>query len=245
AVAKSNPNVIYAGTGEATNSFLSYYGRGVLKSTDGGTTWSLMGNSVFDRHTISQIAVDPTNANNLYVAVGGGGVNGVGGNTGVWKSTDGGGTWVNTTTSISSGAQFSDVEMDPTNPQRLFCAVNSGSLSGVYQTTNGATSWTLVAGGLPSGSSVGNPRVAISASNPQVVYASFDNPSNSNAAGIWKSTDGGATWAQPGTVPNYMGGQGWYDTTLIVDPTNSNIAYAGGQTSFIQTTDGGAHWTDI
>jgi len=102
-----------------------------------------------------------------------------------------------------------------------------------------------VAGGLPSGSSVGNPRVAISPSNPQVVYASFDNPSNSNAAGIWKSADGGATWSQPGTVPNYMGGQGWYDTTLIVDPTNSNIAYAGGQTSFIQTTDGGAHWTDI
>ena len=90
AVAKSNPDVIYAGTGEATNSGLSFYGRGVLKSTDGGTSWTLTGNSVFNRKTISQIAVDPTNGNVLYVAVGGGGVNGVGGNVGIFKSIDGG-----------------------------------------------------------------------------------------------------------------------------------------------------------
>jgi len=64
AVAPSAPNTIYAGTGDATASTQSFYGRGVLKSTDGGATWTLLGNSLFNRQTISQVAVDPTNANN-------------------------------------------------------------------------------------------------------------------------------------------------------------------------------------
>ena len=129
AIAPSNPSVIYAGTGEATNSLLSYYGRGVLKSIDAGATWTLVGSSQFDRRAISRIVVDPTDANIVYVAVGGSGVNGTGGNTGIWKSTDGGTTWTNTTTSISSSQPYSDVGIDVNNPSTLYCAVgNTGGM---------------------------------------------------------------------------------------------------------------------
>src|SRR5207248_6387949 len=109
AVAASDASTIYAGTGEATNSGLSFYGRGVLKSTDSGATWTLLGNAQFDRRTISDIVVSPYDPNTVYVAVAGGGVNGVGGGTGIWKSTDGGMTWANTTTSISATDTYSDV----------------------------------------------------------------------------------------------------------------------------------------
>ena len=74
ALAPSDPDVIYAGTGEATNSVLSFTGHGVLKSSDAGNTWTLLGADVFDRRTISQIVVSPDDPNTVYVAVGGSGV---------------------------------------------------------------------------------------------------------------------------------------------------------------------------
>ena len=127
AVAASDPNTIYAGTGEANNSADSYYGEGVLKSTNGGASWTLENASgAFTRKTISAIAIDPTNANNVYVAVSDGGVNGVGGNTGIWKSTDGGATFTNTTTAIpnvTGNSEFSDVVINPANPNNLYCAI--------------------------------------------------------------------------------------------------------------------------
>src|SRR5216683_1764256 len=92
ALAPSDPNTIYAGTGEATNSGLSFYGRGVLKSTDAGASWTLLGNAQFDRKAMAQIVVSPTDPDTVYVAVGGGGVNGLSGGTGVWQSTNGGTT---------------------------------------------------------------------------------------------------------------------------------------------------------
>jgi photosystem II stability/assembly factor-like uncharacterized protein len=124
ALALSNPNVIYAGTGEANmgpSKVLEkrtniYYGRGILKSADGGDTWTLVGASQFDRRTISRIVVDPTDPDIVYVAVGAQAVNGVPGNTGIWKSSDGGATWTNTTEgSISTTAAFSDLAMSPSS----------------------------------------------------------------------------------------------------------------------------------
>lgn len=249
AVAPSNPNVVYAGTGEATSSGLSFYGRGVLKSTDAGASWTLTGNSVFNRKTISQIAVDPTNSSTLYVAVGGGGVNGLGGNVGVFKSTDGGGNWTNTTASIGANGGYSDVEIDPANPQHLFCSLyNASAANGVYVTNNGGTSWALVSGGLPGGSSLGNTKIAIAPTNPQVMYVSFTSPSTSGLLSMWSSTNGGANWTQLTSAPNYMGSQGWYDSALIVDRHNANVVYAAGQAggnSVIESTDGGQTWIDI
>jgi hypothetical protein len=181
AVAPSNPSVIYAGTGEANNSGDSFYGRGVLKSTDGGRSWRLdPGNAFmneFDRRTISRIVVNPTNPNDVYVAVAGPGVNGLSipGNTGIWHSTTGGGTWVNTTTAISTTAHYSDLVMDPTTtPVTLYTAVwdEAGPASGVYQTLPGG-GWSRLGGGMPAGPSVGRTALAISPNNPQILYAAI------------------------------------------------------------------------
>src|SRR5207302_3071677 len=147
------PSVIYAGTGEADNSGDSYYGRGILRSSDGGTTWTLVGNTQFDRKGITKIVIDPANTNIVYVAVANAFVNAVAGGNGIWKTTDGGQTWTNTTTNISTNDNYTDLVMHPTNDQILYMAVGtpgdgvsttSGSVNnGVYKTTNGGTTWSL------------------------------------------------------------------------------------------------------
>ena len=247
AVAPSAPNTIYAGTGDATASTQSFYGRGVLKSTDGGATWTLLGNSLFNRQTISQVAVDPTNANIIYVSLNNAGVNDISGIpvNGVYKSSDGGQTWTNTTASLSTLDRYSDIEIDPSNTQHLFAASYNGfTADGVYVSNNAGTSWSLVGGGLPSGPAIGVIKIAIAASNPQVVYTSFLT-SQSKLLGIWKSSDGGNTWMQLSGVPDYAAGNGFYADSLAVNPTNPNVVYAGGEDGLLQSVDGGAHWTDI
>jgi autotransporter-associated beta strand protein len=244
AVAPTNPNIIYAATGDATNSSTSYYGRGILKSTNGGASWVLLGNNVFNRKTFAQIVVDPTNPNIVYGAVAGGGTNGTSGGTGIWKTTDGGSTWTNTTSAISTTDRFTDVAIDSLNPQHLFCARSGGAgTTGIYVTFNGGASWSLV-GGLPSGPGLAQPRVSVSASNPQVIYASFPS-GNFHLLGIWRSGDGGVNWSQLPDVPDYLDGNAFYSTTLTVDPNAANTVYAGGVAGLLRSADGGQTWTNI
>jgi photosystem II stability/assembly factor-like uncharacterized protein len=203
ALAPSDPDVIYAGTGEATNSALSFTGHGVLKSTDAGASWTLLGADVFDRHTISQIVVAPDDPNTAYVAVGGGGTHGLAGNTGIWRSMDGGATWIDTTATISTTAAFSDVEIDPTQPETLYAAVGSfrgSSVNGVYKSTDGGNTWS-VAGNFPvdirdvlpntpdlGGNGWYGLPLAVDPSDPNTLYASAGgNP-------IVESNNGGVNW---------------------------------------------------
>jgi titin len=252
ALAPSSPTTIYAGTGEANNSGDSYYGRGVLKSADGGATWTLLGAPLFDRRTISKIVVHPTDPNTVYLAVSGGGVNGLGNNTGIWKSTDGGLTWIDTTTAISTFASFSDLVMDPSNSQILYAAVGSSGgdpTNSVYKTTNGGTSWAL-AGNIPTGTGDGRIALAIAKTNALEVFAAIASPFTGGLGEMMKSTNGGATWVRMTNTPNYMSNQGWYDTTLAVDPANASVVYAGGSSNgggpgMIESTDGGNSWTAI
>ncbi len=256
ALAPSSPSIIYYGTGEANNSGDSFYGRGILKSTDAGASWTLLGSSVFDRRSIAQIAIHPTDPNTLYVAVSqylntSGANNGLTGNRGIWKSTDGGANWTNTTTAISATLNFSDVVMDPTNPLILFCAVGErlgATANGVYKSVNGGTSW-AIAGNYPTADTTnGRIRIAIAPSNHLTIYSSIINSGTSALYKMMKSTDGGTTWTQLSSTPNFAGSQGWYDTTLIVDPSNANTVYAGGgagASTIVQSTNGGTSWNNI
>jgi hypothetical protein len=252
ALTPSDPNTIYAGTGEATNSVLSFTGHGVLKSTDGGATWALLGQDVFNRHTIAQIVVSPVDPDTVYVAVAGAGVNGVSGNGGVWKSTDGGLTWTDTTTAISTTEAFSDVEMDPTDPQTLYAAVGSfrgSAVNGVYKTTDGGATW-AVAGSFPTGLTEGRITIAIAPADPQMVYALVSASGQGGTTlgrltAVMKSTDGGTTWAALPNPPD-LGSNGWYGLPLAVDPSNVNTVYAAeGGDRIVESVDGGLTWFSI
>jgi hypothetical protein len=248
ALTPSNPNIVYAGTGEATNGGLSFYGRGVLKSTDGGATWTLLGNAQFNRRAISSIAVHPTDPNLVYVGVNDSPTNGLPGNAGVWRSTDGGINW----TQLAGGLPartVSDVIMDPNNPQILYAAVGvdfGATQNGVYKSINGGNTW-AVAGNFPTGamnSNIGRIRLAIARSNSQVLYASVANQSTGALLFVARTADAGATWTQLAGTPNYMGSLGWYAQALAVDPTNANIVYAGGL-NLVRSGDGGNNWVGI
>ncbi|HMP07119.1 MAG TPA: Ig-like domain-containing protein, partial [Lacipirellulaceae bacterium] len=258
AVARSNTNIIYAGTGEASNTDVAGYGRGILKSTDRGLTWQMLGTSVFDRKAISSIQVDPTNPNNVYVAVAESGLNSLTGGNGIWRSTDGGLNWTNTTASAIAGSaaqSFSDLAMDPTNPQILYAAIGTSSgsaLNGVYRTTNGGNTWTLVGPTLPSGASVGRVKIALAANDTQRLFVSFSSTAGAtfgSLAGFYRTDNAGGTWLNlTPTTPNYMQGGGHIASTLAVSPVNRDVVYAGGfggTNAIIQSTDGGLGWNQI
>jgi hypothetical protein len=297
ALAPSDPRVIYAGTGEANNSGDSFYGRGILKSTNAGTTWTLLPGfqddthpDVFDRRVVSRIVVDPSHPDIVYAAVAQGGsvlqggnvvqlpgaVNGLVGNAGVWKSTDGGQHWTNTTTAIpnqflaadgTSNEGFTDLVIDPSNANILYTAIgtlNGSAACGVYVTTTagdvpagGGSAW-AAAGNFPMGLNDGRISLAIAPSEPQTVYAAITNPGTPppNTAGAIQgtlrqmllTTNGGSTanWTPLVNTPEYMNSFGYYANALAVNPTDaSNVFAAGGVNGLIETTDGGATWTNI
>src|SRR5579884_819309 len=269
-----NSQILYAGTGEADNSGDSFYGVGILKSTDGGQTWTLLtGNdpvqgisNALNGEAVMKIVVDPTNDQTVYAALAGSSVNGLTGNTGIWKSIDGGNTWVNTTgfqTANDSPSttvdDFTDLVIDPNAPQTLFAAVGTagGSVfNGIYVTQNGGFTWHR-AGNFPIDSAnYGRISLAIAPAGQWTLYAGVANAakpnSNPTLRGIWKSSDNfdglNMQWTQLSNVPNYMGNQGDYDNVLAVDPNNANVVYAAGQAdsnSVLRSTDGGASWNDI
>jgi hypothetical protein len=260
AIAPTDHNTIYVGTGEPDNSVDSYYGRGVLKSTDGGSTWALFNDGgVFDRRTMSRVVVSPTDANTVYVAVYGGGVNGTSGTAGVFRSTNGGTSWTNLTAAITTSTGFSDFAIDPSNPNLAYAAVGSAfgaTANGVYTTTNlqaTTPTWTL-APNVDSGSANGRTLIAVSPSTPTTVYAEIDSSASPyNILAFYQSTDSGVTWTDrvagnanfPVTCPS---GQGWYDLGLIVDPSNPNtvvISGSSGSTRLERSTDGGATWNTM
>jgi len=196
AVAPSNPQIIYAGTGKANNSGDSLYGRGVLKSNDGGATWTeLQGNvgaNEFNLATISKIVIDPTNADTVYVAVSN---NYYGDLSGIWKSTDGGTTWVDTTTAptgegipIQSDA-FSDLVMDPTHPNTLYAAVGApkgSGMNGVFVTTDGGDNW-RPAGDFPGGP--GDGRIALAMSPfTDADPSSLHTPATTSSSAVTRDT---------------------------------------------------------
>ncbi|MFO0876873.1 MAG: S8 family serine peptidase, partial [Gemmataceae bacterium] len=248
AVSRTNPNIIYAGMGEGTNSGLSFAGQGLLKSTNAGQSWQTITNAnAFVRKAISQIAIS-SNPNTVYIAVSGG-VNGVGGGNGIYKTTNGGTSWTlmsGTIPNVNGTEQFSDVVVHPSNPNIVYCAIGSpggDAANGVYVSTDGGTNWS--AGNFPTGTANGNIKIALSRSNPTIVVASVAD-TNGDLRNIYQTTNSGANWAALSTQPgNFMNGIGWYANAVAISPTNPNIIYVGGLT-VLTTQDGGATaWTNI
>ncbi|MCL4832397.1 MAG: hypothetical protein KJZ86_08150 [Caldilineaceae bacterium] len=260
AIDPQNPNTIYAGTGEPSNSLDSYYGAGILKSTDGGATWTRMGVAAFNGLAIVRIVVHPGNPNILYAASSKSGQAGPETpSRGVFRSQDGGLTWEGLLTCANCfGA--SDFEMDNGNPNVLYTAFEG---HGVFKSSDGGNNWGKLANGLPDSQqvTVGRVILAISRSNSAVVYASYQIITDQyDGALVFMTSNGGNSWTQIGTGGyNFCGSQCWYSHTIEVDPSNANTLYAGGTANYsgnseadftirqvvIKTLDSGGSWLDM
>ncbi len=249
AIDPSDPKTIYAGTGEGNLSGDSFFGMGVLKSTDSGDTWSTLATQTFLGLAFNRIIVDPNNKNVLYASVargiaGGRSRNPLTGDPGIYKSTDAGVTW-NPSLRDGDPVFFDglDVEMDPTNSSKLFGSIRN---LGVYLTTDAGKSWSPVGGGLPT-TDILRVDIGIAPSDPNFVYVSAGSASSGDLNGIYKSTDAGKSWQQVNFPPRSAFGnicQCFYDNTIVVDPTDPKVVYFGG-VALYRSTDAGMSWIDI
>lgn len=228
AIQQSNPSVIWAGTGEGNPRNSLNGGYGIFKSLDGGKTWKSMGLEK-TRH-IHRVIIDPTNPNIVYV----GAIGSPWGEhkeRGVYKTTDGGKTWKQILfNNIKTGV--ADLVMDPTNPNKLIAAMwehkrdpwffkSGGKGSGLYITHDGGENWKKVTEkeGFPKGD-LGRIGVAISRSNPNVIYALVEAKKNA----LYKSEDGGFKWKKVSDKKG-IGNRPFYYSEIYVDPQNENKLY--------------------
>jgi photosystem II stability/assembly factor-like uncharacterized protein len=235
-------DTLYVGTGEGV--LRGYYGKGIFKSTDGGATWNLVGGPAFDNCHVTDLVIHPTAPSivlasvDAYMGNDGGSPLCVGG---VYRSSNGGATWARTYTSTETGGFFdaydfgvSDLAVDSSTPSRWYAAVSGDS---VYVSNDGGRTWAPASTGFPT-VDVGRIEMALAASAPQTLYAAvvnsasdqFSPGSSGELLGIWKSTDGAATWAQVATPTDVCGSnmQCAYDLTFSVDPADPERFYVGG-----------------
>ncbi|MEO0211592.1 MAG: hypothetical protein ABIN66_07030 [candidate division WOR-3 bacterium] len=231
-----NTNVIYYGMGEMHFSGDSKNGDGLYRSEDGGLTWTKIASVADAGDYISRVLVNPVNTNIIMVAR----------NGGIARSTDRGATW----TRVLSLSWVSDLAQAPDSPNMYFAGVND---YGVYVSRDTGLTWTALSGGLPGPSEpFYRVQLAISQSDPDIIYAVFTRSSNGGLYGLYKTTDRGSSWTKLENTPDYLYPQGWYDNCIIVDPSDPNIVYAGGVFPYgsnyhgiVRTTDGGLSWEDI
>jgi photosystem II stability/assembly factor-like uncharacterized protein len=248
AVAPSNPEIIYVGSGEADFRSDLTYGNGVYKSIDGGRTWKNIGLTA-SRH-ISRIAVDPKNPDAVFVAAMGSAY-GPGPERGLFRSTDGGTNWTKVLFRDENSAAI-DVTLDPDHPQTVWAALLHDqrppwsayppvtTTGAIFKSTDGGSVWTPVTGGgLPEGD-WGRVGLAIArGTHGQRIYALID----TKEGGLFKSDDGGQTWLRTGTDPRIRGRM-WYFGELYVDPKNPDTVYVP-NVSIYRSTDAGKTFTAI
>lgn len=251
AIDPNNPETIYAGTGEANSSSYSFLGDGIYKSTDGGETWNHSG--LEESAYIGRIIVDHENSNRVYVAACGD-LFSWGGERGIYRSVNGGEDWENVLF-VNDSTSGIDLVQHPENANVLYAAMwerrrglnyrNSfGDGSGIYKTTNGGNTWTELSSSLPTGSNVGRIGLTIAESNPDVLYAFYDMPSQQ--VRVYKTTDGGQSWTRTndGNLSGMNSSFGWYFGQIRVNPDDENTVYALGVEMY-RTTNGGNSWEVI
>jgi photosystem II stability/assembly factor-like uncharacterized protein len=226
AIQQSNPNIVWAGTGEGNPRNSISLGEGIYKTMDAGRTWRRMG--LEKTRNIHRIIIDPSNPNTVYAAVIGNPY-AAHNERGVYKTTDGGETWQQILhTNDTSG--IADMIIDPSNPNKLFAAMwqhsrtpysfmSGGKGSGLYMTIDGGKNWKKLGKkeGLPDGD-YGRIGLTISRSNPNRVYALVESTKN----GLYRSDDGGFKWELVNSDPQWVSNRPFYFQDISVDPKNEN-----------------------
>ncbi len=227
AIAPSNPDIVWVGTGEANNRQSSTFGDGIYKSTDAGKTFTKMG--LADSQTIARIVVDPKDANIVYVAVLGH-LFGPNKERGIYKTTDGGKTWKNAKF-IDEDTGFTDLVMDAADSKTLYAASyqrrrtswgfnGGGPGSGVWKTTDAGKTWTKIQGnGFPEGL-LGRIGLDVSRSNPNVVYAQIEVGASTGTGGEETIAGGGPS---PTPTPTPVASPAASPTPSPVDPKKAGV----------------------
>ncbi len=246
ALAPSQPETLYVGTGEANNRQSSSWGHGVYKSTDGGKTFDYLG--LKETQHIGRVLVHPTDPNTVYIAAQGE-LWKANPERGVFKTTDGGKTW-DKALFINDDTGVTDMVMDPTDPNILIAAAyqrrrtpfgldGGGPGSGLYKTTDGGKNWKKLTEGLPGGV-LGRIGLDIFKKNPKVVLATIETTNGGSTqsaqgnGGVWKSIDSGETWKQISeSNPRPM-----YFSQVRIDPSDESRVYLLGVNTLV-SSDGG------
>ena len=244
AVAPSNPDVLYVGTGEADMRDSIQFGDGMYRSADGGKTWKHVG--LDTTRQIGRVIVHPRDPNTVFVAALGH-VYGPHPDRGVYRSKDGGATWQKVLYK-GDGIGAIDVAFDPSNPQTVYAALwavrrppwfiyapANGPGSGLFKSTDGGTTWNPLTKGLPA-EGLGRMGIAISPANPRRVYVVAD----AKEGGLFRSDDAGATFTRVSS-DNRIWQRGWYFEKVTADPRNADVVYVP-NTGVYKSVDGGKTW---
>ena len=229
AVSESDPNVIYAGTGETAIRGNVSHGDGVYKSTDGGRTWENVG--LKDTRHIAKVRIHPQNPDIVYVAALGHAW-GPNEERGVFRSTDGGKTWSKVLYK-SDKAGAIDLWLDPKNPRTLYAAiweaqryphklVSGGPDSGIWKSTDGGDTWEDISRnpGLPQEGVYGKIGICASPAKPDRVWALIEH----DEGGMYRSDDGGKTWSNISTMGE-LRRRAWYYMHVIPDPSDADTVW--------------------
>jgi photosystem II stability/assembly factor-like uncharacterized protein len=256
AVAPSDPNVVWVGTGESFIRSHISVGWGMFKSTDAGKTWTRAGLENTGR--IARIAIDPTDPDRVLVAALGHAY-GPQPERGIFRTTDGGKTWQRVLF-VNDSTGGIDVLLDPSNPRVAYAATwqieihtwgrtSGGPGSGIWKSTDGGTTWTRLRNGLPT-QPFGKVGLGISPAMPQRIYAEIEtqdqiirNGQPADSGRLFRSDDAGKTWKLVNRDPQPAGRTAYY-TRMGVEPDNPNEAYFLAS-NFTKTLDAGVTMIDL
>ncbi len=239
-------DIMYIGTGEAYSYDSAIggevirvtrgsYGMGILKTEDGGATWSKSLDWTYaENRGVWMLAADPSTPGHLYAAT----------TEGIYETTDAGGSW----TQVLDVIMGTDIRLHPLQPDRLFAACGNFASEGfgIYRSEDGGANWTRLSSGLPSWWD-GKVQLAIAPSNPNTIYASIANDDQGH--GLYRSQDGGDTWTRLSST-NYASYQGWYSHYVVLSPHDPQDLFVGG-IEIWESNNGGTNlsqrsqWTEI
>ena len=271
AVAPSDPNIVWIGTGEANLRNSTYFGNGMHKSADGGKTWSHMG--LTESHHIGRVLIHPDNPDIVYMAAQGH-LYSENPERGICKTTDGGKTWIKSLEVVIDGRYIgaTDLVMDPNDPDILYASSydrrrwawsfrTSGPGSGIHKTVNGGKTWIKLTKGLPEGM-LGKIGMAIYPKNPKILYATIDNanipgmpyeerykelfegkPSSKSTIGhgTYRSDDSGESWRLVSPEGKSIGNRSNYYGQIIIDPNDADHVFVLSSRAD-ESRDGGKTW---
>ena len=263
AVAPSDSEVIWVGSGEANDRNSSGWGDGVYRSTDGGQNWQNVG--LKDSRAIARLIVHPTKPEVAYVAASGH-LWADGGERGLFKTTDAGKTWkliLQAPASHNARTGCGDVVFDPSNPEILYAALyarqrtpwsfvygpaatNGEDVGGIFKSIDGGATWKKLSGGLPG--QMGRIGLAVAASNPKVVMAVVQSDEGgssgiddlrSRSGGVFRSEDGGEKWTRTSAINS----RPFYFSQIRIDPANDQRVYKLGF-ALLVSDDGGKNFRE-